>query len=167
MTGRQRTTTGRLPAVKLKRRTLKSFCPLKRILDLQYHTNHLLRTSFSKLSESRVHFVKQLADIPIPISVTEALNDSKWKEAMNEEMRALQKNGTWELVSLPHGKKTVECRWIYIVKLKADGSIERYKARLVAKGYTKRYGINYQETFAPVAKIKTIRVLLSLAANLD
>ncbi|CAL8150989.1 unnamed protein product [Prunus armeniaca] len=85
---------------------------------------------------------------------------------MNEEMRALQKNGTWELVSLPHGKKTVGCRWIYTVKLKANESIEKYKTRLVAKGYTQRYRID-QETFALVAKIKTIRVLLSLAANLD
>ncbi|VVA33208.1 PREDICTED: Retrovirus-related Pol poly from transposon, partial [Prunus dulcis] len=74
-----------------------------------------------------------LADIPVPNNVTEALEDSKWK-AMNEEMRALQNNGTWELMPLPHGKKIVGCRWIYIVKLKADGSIERYKARLVANG---------------------------------
>ncbi|CAL8083250.1 unnamed protein product [Prunus armeniaca] len=114
-----------------------------------------------------MHFVKQLAEIPVPNSVTEALEDSKWKEAMNDEMRALQKNGTWELVPLPHGKKTVGYRWIYTVKLKAYRSIERYKARLVAKGYTQRYGIDYQQTFAPVAKIKTIRVLLSLAVNLD
>ncbi|VVA35376.1 PREDICTED: Retrovirus-related Pol poly from, partial [Prunus dulcis] len=75
-----------------------------------------------------------LDDIPVPNNVTEALEDSKWKAAMNEEMRALKKNGTWELVPLSHGKKTVGCRWIYTVKLKADGSIERYKARLVAKG---------------------------------
>ncbi|CAL8131707.1 unnamed protein product [Prunus armeniaca] len=123
--------------------------------------------SLSRLSESRVHYMKQLADIFVPNSVTEALADPKWKEAMNEEMRALQKNVTWELVPLPHGKKTVGCRWIYTVKLKADGSVERYKARLVAKGYTQRYEIDYEETFAPVAKINTIRVLLSLAANLD
>ncbi|CAL8995150.1 unnamed protein product [Prunus brigantina] len=135
-----------IPAITLRRRELKRLCLLRKILQLQYHTNHLLRTSFS---------------------VTEALEDQKWKEAMNEEMRALQKNGTWELVPLPHGKKTVGCRWIYTVKLKADGSVERYKARLVAKGYTQRYGIDYQETFAPVAKIKTIRILMSLAANLD
>ncbi|CAL9011097.1 unnamed protein product, partial [Prunus brigantina] len=57
--------------------------------------------------------IQQLAEIPVPNSVTEALEDQKWKEAMNEEMRALQKNGTWELVPLPHGKKTVGCRWIY------------------------------------------------------
>ncbi|CAL2253949.1 unnamed protein product [Prunus armeniaca] len=164
-TGRQRTATGCLPAVKLRRRKLRSFYPLMRILQLQYHTNHLLSTAF-RLSESWVHFVKQLADITVPNSVTEALEDSKWKEAMNEEMRALQKNGTWELVSLPHGKKTVGCRWIYTVKLKANESIEKHKTRLVAKGYTQRYRID-QETFALVAKIKTIRVLLSLAANLD
>ncbi|CAL2255279.1 unnamed protein product [Prunus armeniaca] len=86
---------------------------------------------------------------------------------MNEEMRALQKNVTWELVPLPHGKKTVGCRWIYTVKLKANGSIERYKARLVAKGYTQRYGIDYGETFAPITNINIIRILLSLVANLD
>ena len=114
-----------------------------------------------------MHYLKQLADISVPNSVTEALQDPKWKEAMNEEMRALQKIVTWELVPLPHGKKIVGCMWIYTVKLKADGSIEGYKARLVVKGYTQRYEIDYQETFASVANINTIRVLLSLTANLD
>ncbi|CAL9003914.1 unnamed protein product, partial [Prunus brigantina] len=97
----------------------------------------------------------------------DALMDPNWKQAMNDEMQALQKNSTWELVPLPSGKRTVGCRWIYTIKLKADGSIERYKARLVAKGYTQRYGVDYQETFAPVAKINTVRILISLAANLD
>ncbi|CAL2248819.1 unnamed protein product [Prunus armeniaca] len=85
---------------------------------------------------------------------------------MNEEMRALQKNATWELVPLPHKKKTMGCKWIYTVKLKASGFIERYKAKLVANEYTQRYEVDYQETLAPVVKINTIRVLLSLAANL-
>ncbi|CAL9005273.1 unnamed protein product [Prunus brigantina] len=108
-----------------------------------------------------------VGDIFVPNSVTEALEDPKCKEAMNEEMRALQKNVTWELVSLPHGKKIVGSRWIYTMKLKANGSVERYKARLVVNGYSQRYRIDYEETFGPVAKINTIRVLLSLATNLD
>ncbi|RVW29882.1 Retrovirus-related Pol polyprotein from transposon RE1 [Vitis vinifera] len=94
----------------------------------------------------------------IPNSVQEALADPRWKAAMNEEMKSLQKNETWELVECPPGKKPVGCRWIYTVKYKADGSIERFKARLVAKGYTQTYGIDYTETFAPVAKINTFEM---------
>nr|CAN68502.1 hypothetical protein VITISV_015736 [Vitis vinifera] len=119
------------------------------------------------LSESNKPFVNQLSTVVIPNSVQEVLTDPRWKAAMNEEMKSFQKNETWELVECLSGKKPVGCRWIYIVKYKADDSIERFKSRLVAKGYTQTYGIDYTGTFAPVAKINTVQVLLSLAANLD
>ena len=84
-----------------------------------------------------------------------------------EEIRALENNGTQEVMTLPRGKKPVGCKWVFTVKYKADAIVERYKARLVAKGFTQTYGINYTETFAPVAKPNTIQVLLSLVANLN
>jgi hypothetical protein len=125
-----------------------------------YVSNH-------RLSKSNQSFVNQLSIVSIPNNVQEALADPRWNDAMNEEMKSLMENKTWELVECPPGKKPVGCRWVYTVKYKADGQIERFKARLVAKGYTQTYGIDYTETFAPVAKINTVQVLLSLAANLD
>ncbi|CAA7399928.1 unnamed protein product [Spirodela intermedia] len=84
--------------------------------------------------------------------------------SIDEEMRALAKNQKWDLVELPRDKKTVGCKWVYTVKYISDGSIERYKARLVAKDYTQVCGIDYQETFAPVATMNKVHFLLSLAA---
>lgn len=72
-----------------------------------------------------------------PRNIQEALNDPNWKLAVTEEMNAPRKNGTWEIVDLPKEKKTVGCKWVFTVKCKADGSIERYKARLVARVLTR------------------------------
>jgi Reverse transcriptase (RNA-dependent DNA polymerase) len=102
-----------------------------------------------------------------PQTFLEATKNSIWQKAMREELEALKKNDTWNIVKLPQNKKLVGCRWIYKIKYNSDGSIERYKARLVAKGYTQTYGIDYKETFTPVAKMNTVRVLLSIAVNLD
>jgi hypothetical protein len=80
---------------------------------------------------------------------------------MNEEFSALHKIDTWDLVLLPLGKSVIGCRWVYKIKTNSDGSIERYKARLVAKWYSQQYGMDYEETFAPVVKITTIHTFIS------
>ncbi|CAA7400806.1 unnamed protein product [Spirodela intermedia] len=123
--------------------------------------------SYNRLSPSHKAFVSNLNTTSISKTVFEALTHEKWRQAMNEEMEALRKNDTWGLVRLPIGKKVVGCKWVYTIKYHSDGSIERYKARLVAKEYTKNYGVDSLETFAPVAKMNTIRVLLSLTINSD
>ncbi|RVW91034.1 Retrovirus-related Pol polyprotein from transposon TNT 1-94 [Vitis vinifera] len=123
--------------------------------------------SYNSLSAKCRAFTTNLDRIQIPKSIQEAFEILEWKEVVMEEIRALEKNETWEVMNLPRGKKPGACKWIFIVKYKADGTVKRYKVRLVAKGFTQTYGIDYTETFAPVAKLNTIRVLLSLAENLD
>ncbi|KAM1161896.1 hypothetical protein TB2_000928 [Malus domestica] len=91
-----------------------------------------------------------------------AVQNPKWHAAMKHEIDALQANHNWSLVPLPPHKRPINCKWVYKVKLKPDGTIERYKARLVAKGYGQIEGVDYQETFAPVAKLTNVRVLLSV-----
>lgn len=84
---------------------------------------------------------------------------------MDDEIEAIQKNDTWELAILPKGHKAIGVKWVYKMKKNANGKVERYKARLVAKGYSQRAGIDYDEVFAPVARLETIRLLISLAAQ--
>ncbi|XP_078444348.1 alpha/beta-Hydrolases superfamily protein isoform X1 [Wolffia australiana] len=123
--------------------------------------------SYSRLSPEYNRVVQALMTVSIPKNVTEAMLSAEWKTAMEEEMAALKKNGTWEMGPLPPGKKLVGSRWVFTVKYHSDGSVARHKARLVAQGYTQSYGVDYNETFAPVAKLNTVRVLIALAAMFD
>ncbi|KAG8475656.1 hypothetical protein CXB51_032633 [Gossypium anomalum] len=117
--------------------------------------------------EEEITFTATLDKEQVPTSIAEALKDPKWRRAVEEEICALKKNATWTVTDLPQGKTVVRCKWIFPVKYNSNGSIQRYKARLVARGFTQTYGIDFTETFAPVAKLYTVRVLLSLVVNCD
>uniref|UniRef100_A0A2N9IER4 Reverse transcriptase Ty1/copia-type domain-containing protein n=1 Tax=Fagus sylvatica TaxID=28930 RepID=A0A2N9IER4_FAGSY len=130
-------------------------------------TNHPISQyiSYLGLSDSYHAFIGTIDSVSIPRSVSAALQDPKWVTAMQAEMDALQATQTWELVPLPSGEKTVGCKWVFTVKYLADGSVDRYKARLVAKGFTQIPGKDFGATFAPVAKLTSVRLLVSLAAS--
>lgn len=100
-----------------------------------------------------------------PTYHTQAFKDPRWRAAMSEEFDALLRNGTWDLVPLNASHNLIGCKWVFRIKRKPDGSIDRYKARLVAKGYHQQPGLDYHDTFSPVAKPTTIRVILSLAVS--
>ncbi|TYK18103.1 Cysteine-rich RLK (receptor-like protein kinase) 8 [Cucumis melo var. makuwa] len=95
----------------------------------------------------------------------EAVVSQEWCEAMKAELEAMETNQTWSIVPLPKGKNSIGCRWVYKIKHKADGSIERYKTRLVAKGYTQQEGLDYFETFSLVVKMVTVKTLLTIAVS--
>jgi len=100
-----------------------------------------------------------------PIHYEDALKSEKWRHAMDLEIEAINKNGTWELTELPEGGKKIGVKWIYKTKFIENGDVDKYKARLVVKGYTQQHGVDYTEVFAPVARMETICLVVALAAQ--
>ncbi|GJT38372.1 putative RNA-directed DNA polymerase [Tanacetum coccineum] len=117
-----------------------------------------------KISDSTLSELDEPANYKEAMASPEAV---KWKEAMKSEIQSMYDNQVWNLVDTTTGLKTVGCKWIFKKKTDMDGKVHTYKARLVAKGYTQTHGIGYEETFSPVAKIKSIRIMLAIAAFHD
>ena len=101
-----------------------------------------------------------------PSSFEEAVEDPAWVDAMVEEYDSIVRNSAWEIFPRPEGKSVVGLRWIYKVKQAADGSVEKYKATFFAQGFSHIEGIDYEETFAPVARYSSIRTILALSAQM-
>ncbi|XP_019230719.1 PREDICTED: uncharacterized protein LOC109211623 [Nicotiana attenuata] len=133
-------------------------------LDASPVTSSLISSSY----ETQVP-VEHLQDMTSPQqSLEEPLEAAmypSWQSAMTQEFEALYANNSCDLVPLPKGKYAIGCRWVYKVKHRADGIVERYKARLVVKGYTQQAGVDYTETFSPVVKMTTVRSLIAIAAT--
>lgn len=106
-----------------------------------------------------------LVAVDEPDSVNEALDEACWKSAMDAELTAIRGNKTWEFTALPAGHRAIGLKWVFKVKRDPSGKILKHKARLVAKGYAERQGVDYDEVFAPVARMETVRLLLALAAH--
>lgn len=101
-----------------------------------------------------------------PKTAKQALRVPHWKQAMCEEIEALNKNKTWTLVPCPSNANVIGSKWVFKTKLKHDGSIERHKARLVAKGYSQVEGVDFEETYSPVLKPTTLRLVIALATSM-
>lgn len=100
-----------------------------------------------------------------PMNYTQAVKDQNWKAAMEREMQSIEGNDTWRLTNLPAGKKTIGLKWIFKLKKDAEGNIVKHKARLVAKGYVQEHGVDFDEIFAPVTRLETVRLLVALPAK--
>ncbi|CAM8930983.1 unnamed protein product [Rhodiola kirilowii] len=122
---------------------------------------------YKTCSHTHQHYIFQVSSIVEPTSYAQASKDPKWQAAMEKELAALQDNNTWVFTTLPPNKNCVGSKWIFRIKRHSDGTIERYKARLVAKGFSQEEGLDYNETFAPVVKMTTVRTVIALAASKD
>lgn len=130
--------------------------------------NHPMQTrSKSGIFKKKLFLASVQSNHDEPTSFTKASKNPIWQQAKSEEFDALVHQNTWCLTSLSPGKNVIGCKWVYRIKRNLDGSVARYKARLVAKGYHQNEGIDDDETFSPVIKKPTVRIILSFASQYD
>ena len=120
---------------------------------------------YNEIEEVQLEEELFLMGIEEPINFKQAAKDHNWKMAMEREMQSIEENNTWKLSELPPGKKTIGLKWIFKLKKDAEGKVLKHKARLVAKGYVQEHGVDFDEIFAPVTRLETVRLLLALAAK--
>ena len=131
-------------------------------IDSQLISFYLVEGNREKIM-SKMPIILQVEDDPKTYKEAMSSRDSIfWKDAINEEMDSIMFNHTWELIDLPPGSKAIGCKWVFRKKYHTDGTINTFKARLVAKGYRQKEGIDYFDTYAPVARITSIRILFAL-----
>ncbi|CAL8995604.1 unnamed protein product, partial [Prunus brigantina] len=131
----------------------------------RYPLSHYL--TYSNISHPHNVFIASISIVEEPTSYSQASLIPYWCDAMRDELHALESNSTWSLIAFPANKRPIGCKCVYKVKRNSDGTIEQFKVCLVAKGYTQLEGVDYKETFSPVAKLVTVRVLLTIAASKD
>jgi len=119
--------------------------------------------SYSNFSPTHSSFLLQVSADFEP-QFHQVVHHAHWRDAMKAELDAMHLNHTWTITSLPPHKHVIGCKWVYKIKYKSDGSIKKHKARLVAKGYTQQVGLEFLDTFSPVAKLVTVKNLLALVA---
>jgi len=128
------------------------------------HLQHGIRKP-KVYTDGTIRYGQLATTLEEPPSLEHALADKNWKTAMDAEFDALLRKKTWHLVPPLKGRNVIDCKWVYKIKRRSDGKIDRYKAHLVAKGFKQRYCIDYEDTFSPVVKAATIRLVLSLAVS--
>jgi len=128
------------------------------------HSPHYATLSYHRISPSFYTCLSSISSLSIPKSLGDALAHPGWHQTMLDELSALRHSGTWDLVRLPSGKSVVGCRWVYAIKVGPNGTVDRLKARLIAKCYIQIFGLNYGDTFSPVAKMASVRLFIAMAA---
>ena len=138
--------------------------PLRRSTRTKYPPKPYWIANSQQYAEANIAYLEE------PQTFEEAMSQDiakEWEKAMKMELKSIEKNKTWTLINLPPRRKPIGYKWVYRLKYNAMGVIERYKARIVAKGYSQKEGIDYTETFAPVSKFASIRLLLAIGAQED
>ncbi len=136
--------------------------------DLAVENQPRLRNRQQIRQPNRFDDYVMIAEHDEPVSYSQAITSDysrEWKAAMDDEIKSLAENNTWQLVTKPEGRKVIDSKWVYKVKVNTDGTVDKFKARLVAKGYEQKAGVDYTETFSPVARYDTIRAVFSVIAS--